>query len=150
MDRVWIGRMLVRASPALQERYLEYVSQIGPGAIPIGAIAGNLLQQIGLALIINDTFVSPLTRTRGVIRLSAHLTPQDVARAYAALWQLAAEYLRHLPGIERDIADEVRRMIRLAGLSTVELLQLMRSGDPTSVERQFGGTPMLAYPAAGR
>lgn len=148
MDRVWIGRMLVLASPALQERYLEHVAQIGAGATSVGAVAGNLLRQIGLALITDDTIESPFARTRGVIRFAADLSARDLARAYAGLWTLAADYLRNLPGTEHEVEERVRRMIRQAGLTTMELLRRLRSGESTaSMAGQFGGTIMLAYPA---
>jgi hypothetical protein len=147
MDRVWIGRMLILASPALQERYLKHAAQIGIAAAPVGELAGNFLRQIGLALITNDAIETPFARTRGVVRVSAELSAQDFARAYAGLWTLVADYLQNLPGVGPDIAHVVRRMIRQAGVVTVDLLRRLRHGESTAaLASQFGGMLVLAFP----
>ena len=153
MNHIWAGRMLLRASPALRERYLACGDRIGPGAACVGAISGELLRQVGLWLLLDEPDDRrPFARTRGVLRFPSDVTPAALAKAVNALTALTTEYLQGLPGVPDEIDTRARRALRHAGSAMLEILRALRSGEPPAeiLGRIFGGAPLLAFAAGPR
>jgi hypothetical protein len=146
MDRIWIGRKLMQAGPALQARFREDAASTGAAVECVWPIAGDLLRQVGLFLFVGETdYRRPFARTRGVLRFAPDLKPNDLARAFNMLMSITAQYLDNLPGVEPETQALARRALRHAASESLELLKSLRGGMFANRRGGFGGAPLLSF-----
>lgn len=149
MDDGWVGRRLMLASRALQERFVAHADAAGPVGDAAGRLAGTLLREVGRSIALSETDVRlPFARARGVLRLPPQEAPLAVAQAFNALGQLGREYLVHLPGATEIHRRFARGAVAHAARATLRLHRLLvGGGQDHEVERLFGGVAVLAFPA---
>lgn len=138
------------ASRALAERWEEADSHAGSGAAPLKPIVAALLREVGRSLTLAENDPSlPFLRTRGVLRLPSAPAGTALVQALNALGAVVREYLRHLPGITREIDEQIRASLRHAARAILVLHRRLRADELTPAEaRLFGGVVLLAYPSA--
>lgn len=136
----------MQAAPALQARLYEEAERAGPGTQCLGPITANLLRQVGVFLLGGETdYRRPFARTRGVLRFTPDVSPNDLARAFNTLMSLTAQYLDNLPGVLPEEQALARRALRHAAGESLELLRTLRSGAYLQPRTGFGGAPLLAF-----
>jgi hypothetical protein len=147
MDGVWVGRKLTSASAALTERFVDSLLQAGPGASVVGEIAPQLLAEMGLSLVRQETdWRRPFARTRGLFRLPMSVDEAELVRAFNVLASLASHFVTSLPGSTPEADRFTRDSLRHAARVTLALRrELMAGTRRPATERQFGGIVLLVY-----
>jgi len=148
MDGVWIGQKLMGASGALTERFLEALTQAGPGTPIVASICRKLLFEIGLSLILEESDTHrPFARTRGMLRLPTDVEERDLVQAFNVLGTVTSHFVVALPGATVEVDRFVRDSIRHATRVTLQLRRELLTGKRgTAAERLFGGVALIAFP----
>lgn len=144
LDEAWIGRRLMQASRALEQRLEDEGPR--PGAPFVAPVLSPLVREIGRSLMLADADPeSPLLRTRVLWRLSTTVTHRELAVGFNAMGTTVRGHLRHLPGLTPSIDRFVLNALRHSARTLLCLRHAVVENLPSKpYQERFGGLLVIA------